>query len=69
MKERGRIKKERDKKEEKGGKRGKEKSIKKIKRDREKRENRKAKMNRYVWKRFIYIQEQLQLVKNSRKSS
>ena len=40
---------------------------KKIKR--EKRKNRKAKINRHVWKRFIYIQEWLQPLKSYKKSN
>ena len=59
----GEFKKEREKKEEKGGKREKEGVEKRT----EKRDikNRKAKMNRCMLKRFMYIQEELQPVKKS----
>ena len=42
---------------------------KRVEKEREKRKNRKAKINRCMWKRFIYIQEELQLARNYRKSS
>ena len=66
VKEKREKKKVRERKKRRMEGKEKRRKWKKGKKEREKK-NKKAKMNRHMWKRFIYIQEKLLLVKNYRK--